>query len=182
MKKLLFLLTMALFVSVGKATVIPPEDARGSSLNTLDFVGALPCNIDNSTGTAVVMCNSTGTNGISQGPAIVYGVVASSIAQGDYLVFKDTTGIGVTGVMLSTTLAATNLTTAAVVGNFLTNNSTSNTIYPYPTLNLIKFPVPLQFPNGISVQASGAPQSNQGLSRWTILYRPLYSTKSGYGQ
>lgn len=180
MKKLSFLLAMALFFTGGvRASVIPPVDARGNSLYSTEFVGALATSIDASTGTAAVIINSTGTFGISMGPAIVYAVITSSINQGDYIVFKDTTGIGDTGVMLSTKMAGLSLTTAAVVGNQWQVAVTSGLAqWPYPTVNMFKFPVPIQFTSGILAQVSAAPLSNQGVSRWTILWRPVYTGKS----
>ena len=178
MKKIILLLMAGLFVSVAKASVIPPADARGTSLYNTDFVGAIPCEIDNSTGTSYIVCNAT-QNGVAfSGGGVVYGVITSSVNPTDYLVFKDTTGLGTTGYLAGQTGAGSLQSvgsTVAVVQNTYQIQTTTN-----PTgqamlgiANFIKFPVPLQFQYGIVANASATPISNNGLSRWTILWRPL---------
>lgn len=184
MKKLLTFLVASGLSALSWSAVVTPQDQHGGSLYTTDFVGAIPCDIDNSTGTAAIICNSTGTNGVAIGPGIVYGVITSSIAQSDFLIFKDTTGIGnISGYLApQSTLTTLTLTTIAVIGNGYQNLLSSSSFMPtFPQTNLIKFPVPLLFKSGILVQLNAAPLSNQGVSRWTILWRPLYTTQSPYG-
>lgn len=174
---------MGFFVSSAKALVIPPEDSHGNSLYTTDFVGCIPCNIDNSTGTATIICNSTGTNGVATGPGIVYAIITSSISQADYLVLKDTTGIGnIAGYLApQSTLTAMASTIAVITNSIQIYGSTVITQNPYPQTNFINLPRPILFKSGISANVSAAPTSNIGVSRWTILWRPLYSTQSPYG-
>lgn len=180
MKKLMFLLVMGLLATSARALVITPQDARGNSLFTTDFVGAIPCNIDNSTGTNFIVCNSTVNSTAFAGGGIVYGIITSSIAQSDYLILKDTGGAGSTGFLAAQTGAGSLQScssTIAVIGNQWQVATTSGSQpWPYPVVNLIKFPVPLQFANGILAGVSASPTSNNGVSRWTILWRPLLTT------
>lgn len=180
MKKALLFSFLLSFVPIGARAINAPVAENGQSLQTIDFVGCQVANIDASTGTAAIILNSTGTNGTSSGRAIVYGVIASSVAQSDYLVLKDTTGIGNISSYLApqSTLTTLSIATAAVITNWIQNNvSTINIVFPYPTLNLIKFPVPIQFQYGILAQVSAAPVTNGGVARWTILYRKIDSSE-----
>ncbi len=174
MKKIFLFSLIALGITNAWA-IQAPTSANGSGL-PIEYVGYQYANIDAGTGTAAIIINSTGTNGRSIGPAVVYGVITSSISQADYLVFKDTTGVGNIAGYLATqsTLTTLNLSTAMVVQNWMQNQASTLTAQiPFPTLNLIKFPVPIRFNSGILVQASGAPPTNGGVSRWTILYRNI---------
>lgn len=162
-------------IAVSAFAIPSPVSQNGTGL-PVEYVGCQFANIDASTSTAAIIINSTGTNGRSTGGAIVYGVIASSIAQGDYLVFKDTTGVGnIAGYLApQSTLTTLSLSTALVVGNSYQNLLSSSSFMPtFPQINIIKFPVPIQFINGILVQASGAPLTNGGVSRWTIIYRRI---------
>lgn len=158
MKKFLLFLAAGLLSAATWAGAVPaPVDARGNALTSIDWVGALPCSIDGSTGTTAILCGSVGRG-------VVYGVIATSITLSDFLVFRDTNTANLTS------------STAAIVYNSPQgqNISTANPWNPYT--NLIKLPVPIQFRNGIGVNDAAAPTSN-GISRWTILYRPLTATE-----
>ncbi len=176
MKKV-FLFSFLSLLAVGKSwAIVSPVSNNGTGL-PIEYVGCQMASIDNSTGTAAIIINSTGTNGRSTGGAVVYAVIASSIASSDYLVFKDTTGVGaISGYLApqSTLTTLTAISTAMVLTNTYQNILSSTNFIPgTPQLNFIKLPVPVQFINGILVQASAAPQSNQGVSRWTIIYRRI---------
>jgi hypothetical protein len=145
-KKLLFFLIAFLAVSLSEAAVNAPRDTRGESLHTIDFVGAIPCNVDISTGTNAVRCGSAERG-------VVFGVIASSLAAGNYVVLRDSNTAN-TSSTVSTTIFADD--PGADEGGDITM--------------IHKFPVPIRFLNGISVNASAAPT---GAGRWTILYRPL---------
>ncbi len=173
MKKVFLFSLLSLLVVGQSGAVSAPTDARGESLGTIDFIGAQIASIDAATGTSLVVINSTGTGAISTGRAIVYGVITSSVAQGDYLVLRDTTGAnGSVGVIANQTALAT-VSSAVVVSNTFFGIQSTGTAQPnYPSTNIIKFPVPIQFRNGIVAQTSAAPVTN-GFSRWTILYRKI---------
>ena len=151
-----------------------PQTSNGSAL-PIEFVGCQTASIDQSTGTSFIVINSTVNGAISTGRAVVYGILTSSISQNDYLVLKDTTGAnGATGALASQNSLQMVSATVAVIGNWYQMFQTTTTgQLPYPNLNVIKFPVPIQFRNGIIGNASTAPQSNNGVSRWTIFYRKL---------
>lgn len=153
MKKWIFLGGLAAFFLTSRvqAAVQTPLDSQGHTLPTVDFVGAIPCGIDSSTGTTAVLCAS--------GRAVVYGAIASSITATDFIVLRDS---GTANVTSSTATVIF----AAGTGS---NSSGAN------TTQTIKFPVPLQFLNGISVNDNSAPSS--GAARWTLLYRPLKATE-----
>lgn len=175
MKKVLLFSFLALG-AVSAYALQAPVSQNGTGL-PIEYVGCQTASIDSSTGTNLVIANSTGTAGTSIGAAVVYGVITSSIAQSDYLVLKDSSGKGMNGLVASQTLLQNVGATVTIVGNYLQSASSVNTQFPYPTINLIKFPVPLQFPNGILMNASVTPVSNNGVSRWTILYRKLNQTE-----
>ena len=181
MRKFLFCTALALTLMAGKvgASVNPPSDERGNSLYTADFVGVNVASIDSSTGTSLIMINSTGTGGSSTGRAIVYGVIASSIAQTDYIVLKDTTGVGngLNGVGSQLTLQGVASTVTVITNSFQMANSTANYANPYPQTNIIMFPRPILFKYGILAVDATAPTSNNGVSRWTILWRPTQSAE-----
>lgn len=174
------LLVLTLF-SVKARAVFAPVDARGESLATLDLIGCQTASIDASTGTAYIMLNSTGNGGVSNTATglIVYGVITSSISQNDFLVLKDTTGVGTNGTHLgSQNTLQSNSSTVCVIGNwYQVSGTTASTITNYPNLNLIRFPVPIQFRNGILANVSAAPVASGGAARWTILYRKLNSSE-----
>lgn len=154
MKKLLLALFLsASFAYEASAAVQAPRDQRGVVLDTIDWVGAIPCNIDASTGTVAVLCGSTGRN-------VVYGVIASSVVATSYLVFRD-----------SATANTSTFIKATVFGSG-SDSVTSGAA----TTQFFRFPVPLLFDNGISVNASFTPSAS-GRSMWTILYRPLTATE-----
>ena len=145
MKKVFLFLLALIAVSTVEA-VNPPKDQRGNTLPTIDWVGASPCVIDASHGAGAVGC-STGT-------AIVYGVIASSVAGTNFLVFRDSATANVAS------------STAAIVypvGSSFGSNTTQ----------LIRFPVPLKFNNGISANLNTTVQTG-GI--WTILYRARSSS------
>lgn len=139
-------------ISVAKAAVPTPLDQQGHTVPVIDWVGAIPCSIDVSTGVNAVLCGSAGRG-------IVYGVIASSIAATDFLVFRDSTSANLTSSTLT-----------VVFANGTGANATGNS-----TTQLIKFPVPIKFSNGISVNDFTAPAGNT--QRWTILYRPMTATE-----
>lgn len=146
MKKLfLFLMVGFLLASVTSAGVRVPLDTKGNSLNTVDWIGATPCNIDIATGTVAVGCGTAG-------PAIVYGIIASSIAATNFVVFRDS----------ATPNATSSTATIVYAAGTGSNSSGSN------TTQFFKFPVPLKFSNGISINANAAPVVG---AVWTILYR-----------
>ena len=151
-KSLLIILALALSSTV-KAAVNAPKDQAGKPLYSIDWVGAIPCGIDSSTGTNAVLCGSAGRG-------VVYGVIVSSVATSDYLVFRDTN--------------TANTTSSVVTSVFATG--TNAVASGASTTQLIQFPVPIRFTNGISVNATVAPASGTR-SRWTILYRPLAATE-----
>lgn len=172
MKKAILFSFLSL-VAIKTWAIQAPTSSNGSAL-PIEYVGCQTAQIDSSTGTSLIVLNSTGTGGVSTGRAIVYGVITSSIAQGDYLVLKDTTGKGANGHVASQVLLQGVGSTIAVVTNWLQQQTSTLTAnLPYPVLNMIKFPVPLQFNNGILAVTSAAPTTNSGISRWTILYRKL---------
>lgn len=153
MKKLFYVLGLALTLSgLAHAAVQAPRDQRGQVLDTINWVGAIPCGIDSSTGTNVVLCGSAGRGA-------VYGVIVSSVATTDYIVFRDS--------------ATANTTSNVVTSVFASGSGSINS--GASTTQLIKFPVPIKFTNGISVNANSAPGTTR--SRWTILYRPLTATE-----
>lgn len=159
MRKYLFILGMSVLLSaVSFGAVDAPRDTTGKALASVEFVGALPCGLNASTGTTMIQCGSAER-------AVVYGVIASSLPVTDYLVFRDTYNL-----VLSQGIT---IATAAVIlandGSLAQSNQPNAT---NPNTFLIKFPVPLQFLKGINVKASAAPT---GQSQWTILYRPLDS-------
>lgn len=135
----------------GMCAVSPPRDAYGTSLPTIDFVGAIPCSIANSTGTNQVLCAS--------GRSVVYGVVASSVASTDFLVLRDSNTANLTSS--TGTIVYANGTDASATG---------------VATQTFRFPVPIKFTNGISANVSVAPTSGTG-PVWTILYRPLLATE-----
>ena len=136
------------FSGLAKAAVYQPHDYDGSPVNTIDFVGALPCLIDSSTGTNAVLCGSIGRG-------IVLGVMSASVTATQYLVLRD-----------SATANVTSTTSTVVFASGASAGANTSVMW--------KFPVPIQFQNGISVNASAAPA---GTSTWIILYRPLKSTE-----
>ncbi len=154
-----FLFISLAFLCVGaRAAVAPPRTDNGTSLQTIDFVGAKPCVVTMSASVAT-LCISTLTALPARG--IVYGVIASSISASEYLVFRDTTG---SGVAASTVALVYNYTSSLSSGGFGTAGT-----------NYIKFPVPLSFQNAISVIPSAADIG--GNSIWTVLYREMKATE-----
>jgi hypothetical protein len=150
-KSLLFFLAFAVAATAIEAAVRAPQDVRGDSLETIDWVGAETWSLGNSTSTSAVL--------IGSGRIVVYGVTASSIAATNYLVFRDTATANITS------------STKTIV---YANGTDANASGASTTLT-IKFPVPMKFTNGVSVNASAAPTADTG--SWTILYRPLAATE-----
>lgn len=146
MKKYLLLALFTLALTSVEASVRTPVDTRGFTVPTVDWVGAIPCGVDSSTGTNSVLCGS--------GAGIVYGVIASSLAATDFITFRDS--------------ATANASSIALHSVFATGTGANAS--GASTTQLIKLPRPIKFSNGISVTASAAPGSTR--SRWTILYRP----------
>lgn len=172
MKKVILFSFLSL-VSIKTWAIQAPTSANGSGL-PIEYVGCSVMGIDGSTGTALVMVNSTGTGGVSTGRAVVYGVMTSSLAQTDYLVLKDTNGRGANGQIASQVLLQGVGSTIAVIPNFLQAQvSSAIATFAYPSMNIIKFPVPIQFTNGILAVASAAPSTTNGFARWMIIYRRL---------
>lgn len=151
-KKLILLFLSALAVSGVHAAVQAPRSTQGQTLSSIDWVGAIPCGIDSSTGTNAVLCAS--------GRAMVYGVIISSVATTDYIVFRDSN-------TANTSSTAAGITWGSGTGSIASGASTTQ---------LIRFPVPMKFSNGISVNASSSPGSTTR-ARWTILYRPMSATE-----
>lgn len=137
----------------GMCSVKPVQDVTGVSLANTDFAGAIPCAIDNSTGTNAVLCFS--------GRAMVYGVSVSSVTNTDFIVLRDTA-----------TANLTSSTGTIIFANGWNANATGVATQTF------KFPVPMKFNNGISANVSVAPTSGNG-PRWTILYRPLVNPQTG---
>lgn len=158
MKKVFLFLLSVLAVSLSYGAVNAPKDTKGESLDTIDWIGALPCNIDASTGTQPALC---GAINITKRKYVVYGVMYSGIPVSNYLVFRDTN------------TANTTSSTAAVVFASSSTQFAGGT----STTGFFKFPVPLRFTNGVSVNVNVAPAS--GLERWTIFYRPVDTDIAG---
>lgn len=150
MKKIFLFLFSALAFSTVHARVRAPVDFRGTAVTTVDWVGAIPCGVDSSTGTNAVLCAS--------GRSIIYGVIISSVAATDFLVIRDS-------ATANTTSTALHAVWGAGTGSVASGASTTQ---------LITFPKPLKVTNGISINASVAPGSTR--SRWTLLYRPMDDT------
>lgn len=159
MRKLVLFLALSLLAIRSQAAMVTPKDDRGFTLPTLDFVGANPCNLSASTGTTLLTCGTANTRNV------VYGVIASSLAFTDYLSFFDST---------TTTLGTGIMSTATVVYNW---NGSSTTAATTAASNFYKFPVPIIFNSGVVIRASASPSTGNGVSRWTILYRPLRATE-----
>lgn len=152
MKKLLLLVSLLFGMSLKTwAAVGAPRDSIGFPLDTIDWVGAIPCNIGTSTGTNSVLCGS--------GRIVVYGVIASSVPTTDFLVMRDT--------------ATANQTSSTATIVFANGTGASATGVATQTF---KFPVPMKFSNGLSINAIPAPTSPNGPG-WTVLYRPLAATE-----
>lgn len=137
-------------VTHGLSAVNAPRSTSGESLPTIDFVGAVPCTIGSAIGTTATLCGS--------GRSVVYGVIISSVASTDFMVFRD-----------SATANVTSATSTIIFANGSNANATGWATQTF------KFPVPMYFGNGISVNASVAPSGTA--SQWTILYRPLSATE-----
>lgn len=161
-------MSFSLALNVQAGSVQPPVDAQGHALATVDFVGALPCIINGANTTSLsgapLICGASSTT-VTR--SVVYGVIASSIQAGGYLVFRDTVpaaGGSAIGVQSSTVAIIYNYD--VVVASF-----------PYAVAgsHFIKFPVPLQFQKGIAVN----PDTTMGgsFASWTILYRPISATE-----
>ena len=150
-KLLLTLVFLGLSVAHLQASVSPPRGSDGKTLPTVDWVGAIPCSVDSSTGTNAVLCAS--------GRAVVYGVIISSVANTHYMVLRD-----------SATANTTSSTATIVFANGSNANSTGE------ASQMFRFTVPIRFTNGISVNLSNTPTTGNG-PRWTILYRPLTATE-----
>ena len=147
-----FLFVSALMaLSTAHAAVGAPRDTKGNSLNTIDFVGAIPCTIDSSTSTRAVLCGSAER-------AIVYGIIFSSSASTNFVVLRDTN--------------TANSSSAAAA--FIYNDDNGADESGEATL-MQRFPVPMRFTNGISANVNAA-MSGTG-SAVTILYRPLKATE-----
>ncbi len=142
------LLTMA---TAYGGSVITPKDNRGETA-PVDYAGATPYvyGADASTGPVLI---GTARRGV------VYGVIASSVAVGTYLVFRD-----------SNTANATSSTHTIVYASTDSSNGSGNIYSGASNTRLYKFPVPIRFLNGIVVGASQAPSAG-GTSSWTVLYR-----------
>ena len=136
----------------GWSAVGAPQDTRGTALATIDWVGAIPCNIDSATGTIAVTC--------LQGRGMVYGVIASSIATSTFLTFKDT------ATSMAGSLA---IATSAVVWGSGSESNASGA----GTTQVFTFPSPIRFLKGIMIQTNTAPSGGY----WTILYRPMAATE-----
>jgi hypothetical protein len=150
MKKLLLALGLLSLVSIASASVQAPRARNGEILPTIDFVGALPCTLDSTDSTTAKICGSTSIAGVGVG--LVYGVMFSSDVATAYIVFRDTQA------------ANTTSSTAAIVCTTAQTNSDTKT-------KVIRFPVPLQFKYGISVNASASPGTQPAFI--TIFYRPM---------
>lgn len=157
MKRILFFLVPFLAVLGVGATVRPPADYRGESLETIDWVGADTCYVGAANGTSTLICSS--------GTAIAYGVLASGVALNQYLVIWDTNtsaGASAYNSSLSTkTIVYCSSTTA------ISSGGTSQTFF-------LKFPVPMKFNDGISI-AAGTTQT--GSNNWVLLYRKRTATE-----
>lgn len=152
MKKFLYALMLVLGVaSVSTAAVKPPKDDRGITLPVVEFVGVKTCVINTSTGTNAVLC--------ATGKGLAYGVLISSpISVADWVVLRDSA------------TANTTSSSFTVVG---TQPEGPAQVYAGASL-MRKFPFPLQFTNGLSVNSVLSPQNGE---LWTILYRPLSATE-----
>lgn len=150
MRKLFLFLFTTLALSAVHATVNAPTDRQGRALSTIDFVGAIPCRIDSSTATNAVLCGSAGRN-------IVYGVIVTSVAATNFLVFRD---------------SATANTSSGISVSLLAETGSEDE--GAATTLIHEFPVPIRFLNGISVNNTG---TLVGEGSWTILYRPMSATE-----
>ena len=164
MKKLILSLTsLLLFVGISGAVNVP-VDNEGHALSTIDLVGANFTGIDGSTGAAAIQLlivdgQSTGT---AQG-YMVYGVKLSSVPSTGYLVFRDTSAISPS----LTTLNGSASTATIVNANDAASNSAGTVGNGF-----IKFPVPMQFQNGVYAVDPGGSVTT-ALQRWTIFYRRM---------
>lgn len=147
---LVILLTGAMTSAYG-GSVRSPRDSRGNE-SSIEYAGATAYFYDSAKSTGPVVVSSTARG-------VVYGVIASSVAIGTYLVFRD-----------SNTANATS-STATIVYNSTDASNAGGSIYGGASATrYFEFPVPIRFMNGIVVGASLAP-SGGGTSAWTILYR-----------
>lgn len=151
MKKAFLFLLSVIAVSLSYGAVEAPRDTKGDTLNTIDWVGALPCRIDSSTGTNAVLCGSANTRNV------VYGVIVTSVTATNFIVLRDTNTANTSSTKALSLLADNEHEDEGVA-----------------TSMMVKFPVPMLFTNGISINASVAPA---GEGSWTILYRPLKATE-----
>lgn len=156
LKTFIVLALIAGTTAVGNAgNVRSPRDSRGSE-SSIDYAGATPYLFDSASSTGPVLISSQSLPGFR---GVVYGVIVSSIAIGNYLVFRDSdTANGIS----STATIVYHSTDAQVPGSSI-----------YTGVNITRyyeFPVPIRFKKGIVVN-SGAATSGGGGSSWTILYR-----------
>lgn len=148
-------LVLALFAGTAAVAnagqVRSPRDSRGDEAS-IEYAGATPYIYDVSASTGPVLISSTARG-------VVYGVIASSVAIGTYLVFRDSNTANATSSTHTIVYHSTDSTNA---GGSIYAGSSATRIYT--------FPVPIRFKNGIVAGASLAPSSG-GTSSWTILYR-----------
>jgi hypothetical protein len=142
----------ALFVSGSAfAGVKAPKDANGSTLPTIDFVGAETCRLTSADSTNGKSCSAT--------PAVVYGVLVSSDSATNYMVFRD---------------SATANTSSTV--KFVLWNDDQNADEDVTKTLIHRFPVPVKFSNGISANVNAAISAGTQ-SDWIVIYRPLTATE-----
>lgn len=145
MKMFYGVLALLVVAVSANASVNAPKDNNGQTLPTIDWVGAQPCTIYSSNAT---LCFS--------GRGAIYGVVVASDTIVNYAVFRD-----------SNTANTSSSSFTAVTGNY-------SGVALGGTMQLIKFPVPVQVSNGLSVNLNAAPL---GGGSWMILYRKLAATE-----
>lgn len=148
MKLFLGLVALLAIVTVNShAAVNPPRDTNGNSLSSIDWVGATPCTLLNST---AQLCFS--------GRGAIYGVVVSSDSGANYVIMRDSDTANSTSSSFTVVNATGSGANASGVG----------------TTQMMKFPVPVQVSNGLSVNLGNNPPVG---GQWMILYRKLEATE-----
>jgi len=154
MKKLALFLGIMLVAGLGFGAVNAPLNTTGDQLNSIDWVGADTCNIDYSTAAFVpILCEDEAV--------VVYGVVITSAPTTTFIVMRDTSVATINAVAATKTIVGA----ATYGGSAMAVNVT----------HTVKFPVPIKFNYGLSVNVSATPTI--GGSVWTILYRKRSATE-----
>lgn len=155
MKKLFLFFALLLATQGVRASIPAPRADNGDVLPTIDWVGADVCVIDAVATTAPLVCSSASV--------VIYGIIASNAAIGDYATFR------------STNLAATTIVSTSAIVYVSTNGFNAFGAGAGLASSFVyKFPVPIKMTNGLNVKLSATVAAP---GNWTVLYRKVRASE-----